>query len=145
MPPFGLHEQAGARARLRVGERAARVAEQLALEQRLGHRGAVDRDERARRARRLRWWSARATSSLPVPLSPVISTVASVVGDAVDQLVDRAASPGCAPISSSQPLGARRRPRAQALDLVAQRAVLHRARRASVASASSSNGLVMKS
>ena len=32
------------------------VAEQLALEQRLGHRRAVDGDERARRLRRLRWW-----------------------------------------------------------------------------------------
>ena len=29
--------------------------------------------------RSLRWWMARATSSLPVPLSPVISTVAGVV------------------------------------------------------------------
>ena len=30
-------------------------------------------------ARSLRWWIARATSSLPVPLSPVISTVVGVV------------------------------------------------------------------
>ncbi len=33
---------------------------------------------RARRARRERRWMARATSSLPVPVSPVISTVVSV-------------------------------------------------------------------
>ena len=44
-----LHEEARARA-ARVGEGAARVAEQLALEQRLGHRGAVDGDERPVRA-----------------------------------------------------------------------------------------------
>ena len=43
----GLHEQPGAR-RLGVGERAPGVAEQLALEQRLGHGRAVDGDERAR-------------------------------------------------------------------------------------------------
>ena len=45
-----LLEQALA-ALLGVGERALRVAEQLALEQRLGHRRAVDRDERAVLAR----------------------------------------------------------------------------------------------
>ena len=33
-------------ARVRAGERAALVAEQLGLEQRFGNRGAVDRDER---------------------------------------------------------------------------------------------------
>ena len=53
-----------------AGERALLVAEQLALEQRLGERAAVDLDERAARARRERWWMARATSSLPVPDSP---------------------------------------------------------------------------
>ena len=42
----GLGEQAGAIG-AGVGERAAHVAEQLALEQRLGQRGAVDRDEGA--------------------------------------------------------------------------------------------------
>ena len=62
----------------RAGERAALVAEQLGLEQRLGERGAVDRDERLARARELRSCSVRATSSLPVPLSPVISTGASL-------------------------------------------------------------------
>ena len=60
----------------RAGEGALLVAEQLALEQRLGDRGAVDRHERPS-ARGLLLWSARATSSLPVPLSPVISTVES--------------------------------------------------------------------
>ena len=51
----------------RAGERALLVAEQLALEQRLGERGAVDLDERAVRALASGWWIARATSSLPVP------------------------------------------------------------------------------
>ena len=37
--------------------------------------------------RRLRAWSARATTSLPVPLSPVMSTVASESGHAGDELV----------------------------------------------------------
>ena len=74
MPPVGGAEHAvvigdGA------GERAAPVAEELAVEQRLGEPGAVDRDERPRRAAAPRWWIVRATSSLPVPLSPVSSTV----------------------------------------------------------------------
>ena len=55
-----------------------RVAEQLALEQRLGERGAVDRARTARRARGEWVWMARATSSLPVPDSPTTSTVDSV-------------------------------------------------------------------
>ena len=46
----GLDEQAGA-IRARVGERAALVAEQLALQQRVGDGGAVDGDERAFAAR----------------------------------------------------------------------------------------------
>ena len=56
-------------------ERAALVAEELGLEEVLGHRAAVDRDERAGRARAEAWWIARATSSLPVPDSPVMRTV----------------------------------------------------------------------
>ena len=72
----GLDEESGAGA-ARVGEGAAGVAEELALEQRLGHGRAVDRDE-GPALRRPRRWSARATSSLPVPLSPVMSTDASV-------------------------------------------------------------------
>ena len=58
-----------------VGEGALHVPEQLALEQGVGQRPAVDADERPRRARPESPWIARATSSLPVPLSPVISTV----------------------------------------------------------------------
>ena len=53
-----------------AGERALLVAEQLALDQLLGDRRAVDLHEGARRARRLLRWMARATSSLPTPLSP---------------------------------------------------------------------------
>ncbi len=41
----GAHEQAGASA-VRIGEGAAHVTEQLALEERRRHRAAVDRDER---------------------------------------------------------------------------------------------------
>jgi len=51
-PPLRRLERSRPR-RDRTGERAAGVAEQLALEQRRRHRGAVDRDERLVRARRL--------------------------------------------------------------------------------------------
>ena len=71
---FGLLETSAA-LRLRAGERAALVAEQLRFEQVLRDRRGVDRDERPA-ARGLCLCSARATSSLPVPDSPVISTVA---------------------------------------------------------------------
>jgi hypothetical protein len=48
VPPWGLLEQAEL-ARHRAGEGAAGEAEQLGLEQRLGHRATVDGDERPRR------------------------------------------------------------------------------------------------
>ena len=57
----------------RVRERAALEAEQLRLEQGLGDRGAVDVDERPAGRGPARW-IARATSPLPVPVSPWIST-----------------------------------------------------------------------
>ena len=60
-----------------AGEAALDVAEQLRLEQRFRQAGAVDRDHARAAARALRWWMACATSSLPTPLSPVISTFAS--------------------------------------------------------------------
>ena len=50
------------------------MAEQLVFEQRFGQRRAVESDERLDGAA-LTAWIARATSSLPVPVSPVISTV----------------------------------------------------------------------
>ena len=60
-----------------AGERALLVAEELALDEPRGESGAVDLDQRLGR-RRLFEWIARAISSLPVPVSPVMSTVASV-------------------------------------------------------------------
>jgi hypothetical protein len=60
---------------VRAGERAARVAEELALDQRVGNGGEVVRKEWAL-ARGLVWWSARAISSFPVPVSPCTKTVA---------------------------------------------------------------------
>ena len=61
----------------RAGERPFLPAEQLALEQGVRHRGAVDPHHgRARRA--LSSWMYVASSSLPVPVSPRINTVASV-------------------------------------------------------------------
>ena len=69
VPPLGASTRP-AWSRDRAGERAARVAEQLALEQVLGQRGAVDGDERRRGARDC-WRGRRARArSLPVPLSP---------------------------------------------------------------------------
>ena len=61
----------------RAGERALLVAEQLALEQRLGQRGAVDATI-GRAAAGALLVDYVASSSLPVPVSPRISTVASV-------------------------------------------------------------------
>ena len=73
----GLLELADARRR-RAGEGALLVAEQLALEQ-LGRAAPRSSPSRtARCCRDERWWIARATSSLPTPLSPRISTVTSL-------------------------------------------------------------------
>jgi hypothetical protein len=69
----GLLEEPGA-IRARVGEGAFSVAEELALQERLGDGAAVDRHERAVPATSAAW-IARATSSLPTPLSPVTSAV----------------------------------------------------------------------
>ena len=61
-----------------AGEGAALVAEQLALEQRLGQRRAVERDEGAVGARAGVMDRRGRATSLPVPLSPVMSTVVAV-------------------------------------------------------------------
>ncbi len=53
-----------------AGEGALAVTEELGLHERLGDRAAIDRDERTVLARPVRWIS-RATSSLPLPDSPV--------------------------------------------------------------------------
>ena len=59
-----------------AGERALLVAEELALEERLGERGAVERDERARRARRAVVDDLAATRPpCPTPVSPRMSTL----------------------------------------------------------------------
>ena len=73
----GLLELADALLR-RARERALLVAEQLALDELGRDRGAVDLDERAVARGRCWAWRWRATSSLPVPGSPVMSTRASV-------------------------------------------------------------------
>ena len=72
----------------RVGEGALHVAEQLALEQRLGERPAVDRTK-GRPSAVERPWIARATSSLPVPLSPVIEDGRAGGRDGADHLEER--------------------------------------------------------
>ena len=76
MPPCGELELAGAPLG-GAGEGAALVAEELALEQLARDGRAVEGDERAAPARRV-VVDGLAISSLPVPLSPSMSTVASV-------------------------------------------------------------------
>ena len=71
-----------------AGEGAALVAEQLALDQAGRDGAAVDGDERTVR-RRLSRCTVSATSSLPVPLSPVTSTVALGRRHPRDPVVDR--------------------------------------------------------
>ena len=62
---------------LGAGEGPLLVAEELALHEGLRDGRAVHRDERAVAARGERAWSARATSSLPVPVSPRMVTAVS--------------------------------------------------------------------
>ena len=143
MPPVGDLELALARA-VGVGERAALVAEQLALEQRLGDRAAVDRHERPARAARLASWIACATSSLPVPFSP--SDQHGGVGrrHALDQrehLADRLgladqpvvalaaadARPAAVPARCCRTCNARRRMTSQLVELDRLRVPVHRA------------------
>ena len=63
---------------VRAGEAALLVAEELALEQVLRHRGAVLADEELRRAGASGSARAAAMSSLPTPVSPSMSTVTRV-------------------------------------------------------------------
>ncbi len=67
-----------------AGEGAAHVAEELALQEVLGDGAAVDADE-GLLPRAPALWMARATTSLPVPLSPVMSTGTSVVLEPIDE------------------------------------------------------------
>ena len=60
-----------------AGERALLVAEQRRLDQLLRDRAAVEHDERLAACASTRWWMPRAIISLPVPVSPVMSTVSS--------------------------------------------------------------------
>ena len=127
MPPRGLAKRPGARVD-RAGEGAALVAEELALEQLARDRRAVHRDERAARRARSPAWIARATSSLPVPLSPVISTV-DVAARATRPIVLKISCSAAAP--ADQPLARLVRPAdlaAQARDLALERARAQRLR-----------------
>jgi hypothetical protein len=79
----------------RAGERALLVAEQFGFEQAVRNRAAVDRDERLVGARPLAWITL-AISSLPVPLSPSISTGRSV-GAAFSAISSASSSLGLSP------------------------------------------------
>ena len=71
MPPSACSKKPRCCA-LGAGEAALLVAEQLALDQVRRDRAAVDRHERALAGARLSSCSACATTSLPVPLSPMM-------------------------------------------------------------------------
>ncbi len=81
--------EAALAARDGAGERALLVAEQLALEQRVRDGRAVERHERLP-ARWLSWWIVCATSSLPVPDSPLIEHRRGRRRGLLDHLVDLA-------------------------------------------------------
>jgi hypothetical protein len=85
--PLVRHLQQPLAAGARAGEGAALVAEELALEQRVGQRRAVLGDEAALRARPFSW-IARAISSLPVPLSAADVDREVAGDDAVEQPED---------------------------------------------------------
>ena len=61
-----------------AGEGAFFMTEQKAFGQRFRQGGAIDDDEILRRRAGCCWWMARANSSLPVPVSPVIRMLASL-------------------------------------------------------------------
>ena len=92
-----------------AGDGAADVAEELALEQLPGDRGAVDLDHRPDAAAELArsWMAVRANSSLPTPDSPRMSTVAPVA--ATTSMVSRSRlSPGLAPTMRGPLVSSRR-------------------------------------
>ena len=103
-----------------AGEGAALVPEELGLEEGLGDGAAVDGHEGSV-APRAPAWMARAISSLPVPLSPSMRTVASVLatrwitakisrmrGGAADDLLEAdGALRACAAASPSRASSAR--------------------------------------
>ena len=74
VPPFAASKRPAAVA-VGAGEGAARVAEELALEQGLGQRRRSSPPRTGRVARGDSSWMSRAIRSLPTPLSPVMSAV----------------------------------------------------------------------
>ena len=84
----GRHEQPGVGLQ-RAGEGAPDVAEELALDEGLGDGAAVDRDEGPLAPAGWRRESPPPTSSLPTPLSPVISTLLGVSAQRADVLAHR--------------------------------------------------------
>jgi hypothetical protein len=107
------------------GEGALLVAEQLALQQVLGQRGAVQRDE-GRPPAGPSAWIARASSPLPVPLSPVMQhrgpRARDLPRDLIDLLHRRA---GAEQALQAAAVALAQLP-AQVLGLGPQRAALHR-------------------
>ena len=74
MPPSAVSSRPGLDCTA-PGERASFVAEQIAHQQGLGQGGALDPHERPRRARDEHWCRCWASTSLPTPVSPRISTL----------------------------------------------------------------------
>ena len=78
---IGLGE-AARKVACRAGEGAALMTEQFGLDQGFGDGRAIDGDEGSVGAA-LSWWTAEATGSFPVPVSPVTRTVASLAATLV--------------------------------------------------------------
>ena len=87
------------------GEGAPLVSEELRLEQGLGQGGTVDLDERPFGPRLKRRWSRPAMSSLPVPVSPVTSTVERVGATRRARSVAARSPPPAPTMISSDALG----------------------------------------
>ena len=129
MPPLACSKRPDAPA-VGAGEGAALVPEELRFEQRLGQRRAVHLDERAAGAREDASWIRPATSSLPVPVSPVSSTVERVGATRCASSTARAHRRRWRATIERAARGAPRARRAARSPRSTSRRVLHRARHA---------------
>ena len=126
-----------------VGESALDMPEQLAFQERIGQRGAVDRHERPL-ARRLRWCRARATSFLAGAAFARDQHRGVGVGDLRQLVVEPCAWPDFAPSNSSKRAGPRPR-LAERADLLLELPPLDAPGGGSPPASSISIGLVTKS
>jgi hypothetical protein len=98
----------------RAGEAALLVAEELGVDELRRDGAAVDLEERAARARCERPWTARATTSLPEPVSPRMSTGTSVGATWSTSVMTCRRPPSSPTMNSSRASGGTRARRARA-------------------------------